>query len=83
MGAKMMEAPITGGLESVKKGQVDHWYTRHDMTVFLAGEEEVAREMRPLMEDIYQKVIYTGKMGTALVPKVTTILNLFVLDYSN
>ena len=74
MGAKMMEAPITGGLEALKKGQ---------MTVFMAGDEGVAGEIRPMMEDIYQKVIYTGKMGTALVPKVTKILNLFVLDYSN
>ena len=31
----------------------------------------MAGEIRPMMEDIYQKVIYTGKMGTALVPKVT------------
>ena len=61
MGAKMVEAPITGGLEALKKGQ---------MTVFMAGEEAVAGEIRPMMEDIYQKVIYTGKMGTALIPKV-------------
>ena len=61
-GGRMLEAPVTGGLEALKKGQ---------MTVFLAGEADLAREMRPMMEDIYQKVIYTGKMGAALVPKVT------------
>lgn len=60
-GGKMLEAPITGGLEALKKGQ---------MTVFMAGEMELAQEMTPMMEDIYQKVIYTGKIGTALIPKV-------------
>jgi len=60
-GAKMLEAPVTGGLEALKKGQ---------MTVFLAGEKPVADEMLPMMEDIYANVIYTGKMGTALIPKV-------------
>merc|ERR1712080_583209 len=60
-GGKMLEAPITGGLEALKKGQ---------MTVFMAGDEAVAEEYRPLLDDIYQKVIYTGKMGTALIPKV-------------
>jgi len=60
-GGRMLEAPITGGLEALKKGQ---------MTVFMAGDEAVAEEYRPLLDDIYQKVIYTGKMGTALIPKV-------------
>lgn len=61
-GGRMLEAPVTGGLEALKKGQ---------MTVFLAGEADLAQEMRPMMEDIYSNVIYTGKMGTALIPKVT------------
>jgi len=60
-GAKMLEAPVTGGLEALKKGQ---------MTVFMAGEKPIADEMMPMMEDIYANVIYTGKMGTALIPKV-------------
>jgi hypothetical protein len=49
------------GLEALKKGQ---------MTVFMAGEKDLAEEMRPMMEDIYCNVLYTGKMGTALIPKV-------------
>jgi hypothetical protein len=32
----MLEAPITGGLEALKKGQ---------MTVFLAGEKDLAEEV--------------------------------------
>lgn len=57
----MLEAPVTGGLEALKKGQ---------MTVFLAGEKEIADELMPMMEDIYCNVLYTGVMGTALIPKV-------------
>jgi len=61
VGGKMLEAPVTGGLEALRKGQ---------MTVFLAGEKPLADEYMPLMESIYCNVIYTGKMGTALIPKV-------------
>ena len=32
----MLEAPITGGLEALKKGQ---------MTVFIAGEKDVAEQV--------------------------------------
>ena len=60
-GGRMLEAPVTGGLEALKKGQ---------MTVFVAGDEGVAEKVRPMMDDIYSNVIYTGRMGTALVPKV-------------
>ena len=60
-GGSMLEAPVTGGLEALKKGQ---------MTVFMAGDRNVADEVRPMLDDIYSNVIYTGRMGTALVPKV-------------
>eukprot|EP00088_Acartia_fossae_P053211 TRINITY_DN6042_c0_g1_i1.p1 TRINITY_DN6042_c0_g1~~TRINITY_DN6042_c0_g1_i1.p1 ORF type:complete len:354 (+),score=66.71 TRINITY_DN6042_c0_g1_i1:18-1079(+) len=60
-GGLMLEAPVTGGLEALKKGQ---------MTVFMAGEKNLAEEMRPMLEEIYCNVLYTGKMGTALIPKV-------------
>ena len=32
--------------------------------------QPLADEYMPLMESIYCNVIYTGKMGTALIPKV-------------
>lgn len=60
-GGRMLEAPVTGGLEALKKGQ---------MTVFMAGEKDLAETVRPMLEDIYCNVLYTGKMGTALIPKV-------------
>jgi len=60
-GGRMLEAPVTGGLEALKKGQ---------MTTLIAGDKDLADEMTPLLEDIYCNVLYTGKMGTALIPKV-------------
>jgi len=60
-GGLMLEAPVTGGLEALKKGQ---------MTVFVAGEDSLAKQVQPMLEEIYCNVIYTGKMGTALIPKV-------------
>ena len=35
--ASVMEAPITGGLEALKKGQ---------MTVFMAGDKNLAEQVR-------------------------------------
>ena len=60
-GGRMLEAPITGGMEALKKGQ---------MTVFLAGERSLADEVMPLMKATFSNVQYTGKFGTALIPKV-------------
>ena len=41
IGAHVLEAPITGGLEALKKGQ---------MVVFTGGDEEVATAMKPLLD---------------------------------
>jgi len=60
-GARCLEAPITGGLEALSKGQ---------MTVFMAGEQQLAEELRPMMKASFQNVLYTGPMGTAMIPKV-------------
>jgi len=59
--AHVLEAPITGGLEALKKGQ---------MTVFMAGEQNLAEQLRPLMKACFQTIIYTGEFGTAMIPKV-------------
>merc|ERR1712200_288925 len=40
------------------------------MTVLVAGEKQLAEQMRPMLESIYCSGLYTGKMGTALIPKV-------------
>jgi len=60
-GAQLLEAPITGGLAALSKGQ---------MTVFTAGDETLATQVRPLMKASFQNVLYTGPLGTAMIPKV-------------
>merc|ERR1719376_726542 len=59
--AHAIEAPVTGGLEALKKGQ---------MTVLLAGDKEQVEKVKPLMKASFQTVLYTGGFGTATMPKV-------------
>lgn len=60
-GAQLLEAPITGGLEALAKGQ---------MTVFMAGDKQLAELVRPLMKASFHNVLFTGPVGTAMIPKV-------------
>jgi len=60
-GAFAIEAPITGGLEALKKGQ---------MTVLMAGDKDKVKEVKPLMTASFQTAIYCGEFGTATIPKV-------------
>ena len=59
-GAHLLEAPVTGGLEALRKGQ---------MTVLVAGENDVFEYIRPILETNYMNIIFTGGSGTALIPK--------------
>ncbi|KAG7168010.1 3-hydroxyisobutyrate dehydrogenase-like 2 [Homarus americanus] len=61
VGAYVLEAPITGGLASLKKGQ---------MVVHLGGDKRVADAMTPLLNASYSKVFYVGEIGTAMMVKV-------------
>lgn len=60
-GAQLLECPITGGLDALKKGQ---------MAVWVAGNKESYVEVRPILEASYSTVQYTGGLGTAMIPKV-------------
>jgi len=60
-GGSLLEAPITGGLEALKKGQ---------MAVWVAGDKESYRETKPILDASYSTVQYTGGLGTAMIPKV-------------
>ena len=42
----MLEAPITGGLEALKKGQ---------MTVFMAGEKDLAEQVSSFLQQSISK----------------------------
>ncbi|XP_047479746.1 L-threonate dehydrogenase-like [Penaeus chinensis] len=62
-GGHVLEAPITGGLEALKKGQ---------MVVHVGGDQQVADAMRPILDASYNKVFYVGKIGSAMMVKVVS-----------
>ena len=76
IGGSLLEAPITGGLEALKKGQ---------MAVWVAGDKVIPYQFRqhrqlffqakyldtkPILDASYSTVQYTGGLGTAMIPKV-------------
>ena len=61
VGAHVLECPITGGLEALKKGQ---------MAVWVAGDVKSYKKVRPILDASYTTVMYTGPIGTAMRPKV-------------
>ena len=60
-GGHVLECPITGGLEALKKGQ---------MAVWVAGDVEAYKKAKPILDASYTTVMYTGILGTAMIPKV-------------
>merc|ERR1711962_832177 len=61
IGGSLLEAPITGGLEALKKGQ---------MAVWVAGDKAKYLDTKPILKASYSTVQYTGPLGTAMIPKV-------------
>ena len=57
----LLECPITGGLEALKKGQ---------MAVWVGGSKEAYQEVKPILAASYSSVMYTGGLGSAMIPKV-------------
>ena len=49
------------GLEALKKGQ---------MAVWVAGDVEAYKKSKNVLDASYTTVLYTGKLGTAMIPKV-------------
>ncbi|KAK3874980.1 hypothetical protein Pcinc_020129 [Petrolisthes cinctipes] len=62
-GAHVLEAPITGGMTSLKKGQ---------MVVHIGGQPQVAEAMTPLLKASYKEVFYVGEIGMAMLVKVVS-----------
>ena len=60
-GANFLEAPITGGMDALRKGQ---------MAVWVAGDKDAYAKVKSVLDASYSTVMYTGKMGTAMIPKV-------------
>ena len=61
--AFVLECPITGGLHALRKGQ---------MAVWVAGDKSAYEQTKPVLDASYSTVLYTGGVGTAMIPKVVS-----------
>lgn len=68
-GAKMLEAPVTGGVHRAAAGQI---------TVLVGGEEPVFERFRELLGAVGNPVLYMGPLGSAALIKVITNMLAFV-----
>lgn len=68
-GARMLEAPVTGGVHLALRGEV---------TVLAGGEADLLERHRPALEAMGRRVIHMGPLGSAAVAKVITNMLAFV-----
>ena len=68
-GADMLEAPVSGSVSLVEQGK---------LSVMAAGNRATFDRVKPLLEDIGQKVTYIGGNGLALSLKLATNISIAV-----
>jgi 3-hydroxyisobutyrate dehydrogenase-like beta-hydroxyacid dehydrogenase len=66
-GADMMDAPVSGSVITLERGQ---------LSFMAAGRRETFEKAKPLMLDIGARATYVGENGLALVMKIATNLSL-------
>lgn len=66
-GAKMLEAPVSGSLPAAEGGT---------LILYVGGEAETLERVRPVFEQISQKIIHVGGSGQAIAMKIAINLNL-------
>ena len=65
--AQMLEAPVSGSLPAAEGGT---------LILYVGGSTETLEQVRPVFENISQKIIYVGGHGQAIALKVAINLNL-------
>ena len=82
-GAHLLECPITGGLEALKKGQMAVWVggDKGGVTQCCAVLSQLSRtsqeaytKVKAVLDASYSSVMYTGGLGTAMIPKVMVVM---------
>jgi 3-hydroxyisobutyrate dehydrogenase-like beta-hydroxyacid dehydrogenase len=68
-GADMLEAPVSGSVSLVDQGK---------LSVMAGGRKSTFDEVKPLLEEIGQKVTYIGENGLALSLKLATNVSIAV-----
>ena len=66
-GAQMLEAPVSGSLPAAEAGS---------LILYVGGNAETLERVRPVFEQISQKIIHVGGNGQATAMKVAINLNL-------
>lgn len=66
-GAQMLEAPVSGSLPAAQSGT---------LILYVGGDAETLERVRPIFEQISQKIIHVGGNGQAIAVKVAINLNL-------
>lgn len=66
-GAQMLEAPVSGSLPAAEGGT---------LILYVGGSAVTLEQIRPVLEQISQKIIYVGGNGQAIAMKVAINLNL-------
>ena len=66
-GANMLEAPVSGSVPAVESGT---------LVIFVGGEASTLEKVRPIFEQLGQKIIHVGDNGQAVSMKIAINLNL-------
>lgn len=66
-GAQMLEAPVSGSIPAAESG---------NLIVYVGGNAETLEKVRPVFEQMSQKIIHVGGNGQAIAMKIAINLNL-------
>ncbi|MBC7809714.1 MAG: NAD(P)-dependent oxidoreductase [Burkholderiales bacterium] len=66
-GAHMLEAPVSGSIPAVESGT---------LVIFVGGNADVLEHVRPILEELSQKIIHVGASGQAVTTKIAINLGL-------
>ena len=66
-GAQMLEAPVSGSVSAVESGT---------LVIYVGGSPEALENVRPILEQLSQKIIHVGENGQAVATKIAINLNL-------
>ena len=65
--AKMLDAPVSGSLPAAESGT---------LIIYVGGSADVLEKVRPIFEQLSQKIIHVGENGQAITTKIAINLNL-------
>jgi 3-hydroxyisobutyrate dehydrogenase-like beta-hydroxyacid dehydrogenase len=63
----MLDAPVSGSVSAVEAGS---------LIIYVGGKKEALEKVRPIFEQLSQKIIYVGESGQAVSMKIAINLNI-------